>query len=88
MDERTIASLTEYMAEQTDSYPCAVLLRTHQAGGSAEDCRSRDSAYPLAEFQNGVWRYCVRGLCGIDDCYCIPPMEEKEITFLFIKSFF
>ena len=78
MDERTVASFAQYMAEQTDSYPCAVLLRTHQAGGSSEDSRSGNSAYPLAEFQNGVWGYCVRVLCGIDDCDCIPPLAKKK----------
>ena len=88
MDERTVAPLTQHLAEQTDSYPCAVLLRTHQAGGSTEDSRSGNSAYPLAELQNGVWWYCVRCLYRTDTCYNIPPMEEKEITFLFMKSFF
>ena len=82
MDERTVASLTEYMAEQTHSYPCAVLLRTHQAGGSSEDSRSGNSAYPLAELQNGVWWYSVWGLCWIDTCYNISPLEEAKITFL------
>ena len=67
------------LAEQTHSYPCAVLLRTHQAGGSAKDCRSGDSAYPLAELQDGVWGHCVRGLCGADDCDCIPHLEKNKI---------
>ena len=82
MDERTVASFAQYMAEQTHSYPCAVLLRTHQAGRSTEDCRSGDSAYPLAELQNGIWWYCVRCLYRTYTCYNIPPMEEKEIIFL------
>ena len=77
MDKRAIASLAQYMAEQTHPYPCAVLLRTHQAGGSTEDCRSGDSAYPLAELQNGVWRYCVRGLCGADDCDWLFNLEKN-----------
>ena len=78
MDERTVAPLAQYLAEQTHPYPCAVLLRTHQAGGSAKDCRSGDSAYPLAELQDGVWRDCVRGLCGIDACDCIPRLAKKK----------
>ena len=88
MDKRATASLTQYLAEQTHSYPCAVLLRTHQAGRSTEDCRSGDSAYPLAELQNGVWGYCVRGLFGADDCDCIPRLAKKKITFLIIKEQF
>ena len=78
MDERTIAPLAQYLAEQTYPYPCAVLLRTHQASGSPEDCRSGNSLDPLAEFQNGVWGYCVRGLCGADDCDCIPHLAKKK----------
>ena len=78
MDEWKVASLAQYLAEQTYPYPCAVLLRTHQAGGSTEDCRSGNSLDPLAEFQNGVWGYCVRGLCGIDTCYNIPHLAKKK----------
>ena len=82
MDERKVAPLAQYLAEQTHSYPRAVLLRTNQAGRSSEDSRSGDSAYPLAEIQNGVWGYCVRGLCGVDDCSGIPHLAKKKITFL------
>lgn len=78
MDERTVASFAQYLAKQTYPYPCAILLRTHQAGGSTEDSRSGNSAYPLAELQNGVWGYCVRGLCGADDCDCIPHLAKKN----------
>ena len=88
MDERAVASFAQHLAEQTHSYPCAILLRTHQAGRSTEDCRSGDPSYPLAELQNGVWWYSVRGLCGADDCDCIPRLAKKKITFLIIKEQF
>ena len=88
MDERAVAPLAQYMAEQTDPDSCAVLLRTHQASGSTEDSRSGNSLDPLAELQNGVWGHCVRGMCWIDDCDCLPRLAKKKMTFLIKKNSF